>query len=485
MLFTLQFPIADSRAFVDFDAGKLNRPLWPVPLVDQDFVRSFGMIRRQWSGGLTGWIGENEICDAHRALRIPRLDLLRLPELKTPIPLKVAFRCFYSDGVAIAKFEVGIALPYLQDQDSLKQIPKQVFDYLLNLPVSIPNPRGKPANCKLWQAGRHLANLYAASSSRTLLTLPGDIAGWLVQPGNPIMIVEYHGLERAKVPFWSKNVTLSKYPDALVSHHIIPMHGLNLRLWMLNSEELPKEEARKLRIALLRIHAEKECLRRILTNLGIGRIQLSPRGGTSDALQDYLNTATRRILRLQGQSAAMVYEPSEDSVVELAFQAEETITPGEKDAILEALRRLEFRKNILLKAEQFVDQSSAGFKETTYMANMESAGLDKDKCDRIIAILAADAANTPPDSKSYFRNLVQKLFLPQAWENQIIGVWEGNTDYDARNLVKWVIGKGVAPGASELLIINLLDIVKTGLGTDDGAFVQGIINTYRAAQQQP
>jgi len=347
---TLQFPIVDARGFVSEATGRLSCPVWPAPMADFDFVRSFGMIRTRWSGGLSGWIGESEVCDARRALRLERLTPFYSPALGRPLPLKIAFRRFYYDGLAVAKYEIGIIVRYPDSPEPHPALPRELFVHLLELPVAIPNPRGQPRRCPLWQAGRALANLYTASSSHT--TVSEDAIKEWVQPGGPILFVEYLASQRAKVPFWGKNATLPKYPDAVLSYHIFPLHGLNLRLWILNQSTLPKEEARKLRIALLRLHAEKECLRRILADLGSGRIRPQPRSQAADDLQRYLNNAICRILRLGDQTTLDTAPLPGDNMVEQVIDLEDAINPGERSSILAALERLDVRRNIYRKVER-------------------------------------------------------------------------------------------------------------------------------------
>jgi hypothetical protein len=482
MLVTLQFPLADSREFVAFDTGKLVRPVWPIPLADHDFIRSFGMVRSRWNGGVTGWIGESQVCDAHNALRFRDLARLALPGFAPSEPLRIAFRRFYSDGLALAKFEVGIALPELAPGI---QIQRQAFNRLLDQQVEVPNPPGPPESTKLLQAGRFLARLYLASSTAADHPKTVSLPSWLVQPGNPILILEYRGSKNLKIPYPGKNVSLAQYKGIPISHHVIPRPGLNLRLWAINTLGLDKDETRVLRIALLRLHAEKQVIRQILTNLASKRIDIAPRGGESQALQDYLNEATRKILRLHGRSlqeeslAAAEGQP-EEAAVALAFQAEETITAGEREEIRQALSRLQVRKNILDKVGRYVDQASSS---TDVEAAMARAGLDRASVDRIIRVLAEQAAAEPLDPKSYFMNLVRALTVPTEWRNEIIGTWTGNTNYDARKLVDWALEKGQAANAVDMVIVNLVDKVRTGLGGDDALFFQGLVDAAHAAAQ--
>src|SRR5262245_9945923 len=70
MLLTIQFPIADSRKFID-RTGVLLVPKWPSPDPDREFVRYFGKIKSRKQGGIPTF-GENAICEARQAVRFPQ-----------------------------------------------------------------------------------------------------------------------------------------------------------------------------------------------------------------------------------------------------------------------------------------------------------------------------------------------------------------------------------------------------------------------------
>jgi hypothetical protein len=116
VLVGLQFPIADSRKFISAYTGRLNRPAWPSPEPEYEFVRSFGSIQTRGRGGLLGWVGENEICEADRVLRFDRLEPfytepyrgLGFVRDRNPVHLRCAFRRFFFDGLAVGKFETGV-----------------------------------------------------------------------------------------------------------------------------------------------------------------------------------------------------------------------------------------------------------------------------------------------------------------------------------------------------------------------------------------
>ena len=107
MLIVLQFPLADVRMFVTEDVKRLAKPVWSAIQPDQDFIRSFGVIRTRRRGGLTGWVSEENLCIAERALRILRTEesaaLFQRPGWR------LAFRTLYVDDYVAVKYEIGIA----------------------------------------------------------------------------------------------------------------------------------------------------------------------------------------------------------------------------------------------------------------------------------------------------------------------------------------------------------------------------------------
>lgn len=60
---------------------------------------------------------------------------------------------------------------------------------------------------------------------------------------------------------------------------------------------------------------------------------------------------------------------------------------------------------------------------------------DKQYLINTLASLAA-TAGIPP--KEYFRDIVDQLSLPDIWKNEIVDIWIGNTNIDARKLINWV-----------------------------------------------
>ena len=355
MLFTVQFPLADSRGFLERETYALDAPAWLTPLPGVDFVRSFGMVRRRPRGGLSGWLGEGVICEAERALRFRLLQPYAVTD-EEKVLFKVVFRRFYFDGLAVGKFEVGIAAWDHSDGALTAAQSEGLFNHLLRCPVAIPDPTGEEHRCELWQAGERLADLYRISTTETaVLEDPGVPQRWWVTAGEPVALLTHNAYdEELQIPFRGRFIPLGQFQAGNLSYHWVPLNGRQIGLWVIG-EEWQSDWLRELRIFLLRLHAEREVFRLVLRQLATGRIDVQPRSEASNALQYYLNEATRHIRRLQNHAD----ERAATDTAELARSAEDFINPGERDALLQALQAIDVRKNILRKVSNFVSKAAA------------------------------------------------------------------------------------------------------------------------------
>ncbi|MFC1718223.1 hypothetical protein ACFL6S_31495 [Candidatus Poribacteria bacterium] len=315
---------------------------------------------------MKGWVGENLICEAKRAIRFdagmpPYID----PKTDYRVPLRIVFRRLYFDGFAVGKYELGLAIP--RGTDFSMHQTEELFNHIFQIPITIPNPLGEPKHSQLWKAGKDLAELYLLSSFHTT-EMQRETEKFWVQNCSPLIMLVYNkDHDNIRFPFWGKSLELAATDlgdEINLSHHIIPYGGQRIRMWTIREQR--NGSARKLRIFLLRLYAEKECLKRILRNIETQKIQISPRSGNSDLLQEYLNTATRRINRFEANSDKL-FEEAE--IGELARQVEEAISPGESDALLTVLQKIDVRKNVYNKIETFLNQRIPG--STTQVIFME------------------------------------------------------------------------------------------------------------------
>lgn len=356
MFLSILFPFADSRYFLDGKVSLLGRPLWPSVSPDIDFVRSFGSIRKRKLGGMHGWIGEGAVCEANRALRFLHSPRFSNAAARVVIPISVAFRRFYFDGLAVGKLEVGLTtadVPALNRKQT-----GDLINHCLNLSVTIPplSPKavvaeqaGQATTTVLGQAGGPLARFYAACSISH--PPPVRLDNWWVAAGTPLLFLVHKYTERINIPYFGKRAN-GGLTNSELTYYEMPYRGRNLRMWVLGlSPVAAYRNVREIKICLLRLHAEHEVMRLVLQNIATNKIDIQPRTTASNMLQRYLNEATRRISRLGSQADGL----ATGDISELARESEDLMNPGERDALLESLKNIDVRRTIFSKVQEYVN----------------------------------------------------------------------------------------------------------------------------------
>jgi hypothetical protein len=356
MLLHLQFPVVDLRSLTGGEDSRLPVPNWPSPLRDEEFVRSAGMIRKRYGGGLQGWVGEELYCDARRAIRfVP--DSLGGRDFSAR-RVRIAFRRFYFDGTAVAKFEVGLAIEGSLDASDTNAL-NALLEKLLSLPVWIGRSKSKSPTCRLIESGKALAALYANSSNKHRSQGRAAWANWRQRPTSPLVVAGTPALF-IEAPPWQLDV--ANLPQKALA---IPMKDSELKLfnWRLKIDGrfLPAwaalhpsyvdvADVRKLRLYLLRLNAENQSLVRVLKAINSDTIKPEPRSPAADVLQDYLNTATANILHLSAKTRD--FATGNDTLLsQAAAAAENFLSEEERQSVLAQLKNLQIRKSIFRKVE--------------------------------------------------------------------------------------------------------------------------------------
>lgn len=352
MLLHLQFPMSDLREIFETEASsKLPAPSWPSPIPGEEFVRSFGCVRRRRGGGLNGWISESQFCNAENALTWTRSDLRRVSQ---PGRLRPAFRRLYSDGMAMVKLDVGLACAY--SERSLAG--DEILSSLSSLPTIIRRVDGSFTTVDLSQAGRYIAELYERSTSCIRTSHPYRPTR-LVRPEMGAVFIEISGNDQT--PDVPKNAVLfSPFSSRGASRLFFwrsKFGESEILVWLLRkarpegwTEEMSVLE-RELRIYLLRLNAEHIVLRRVVKEFAARQSRHTTDEDTSDTLQRYLNDAIRRVER---------YEHHANSMGDLENRAQYTarryfseISAGDFDALEQKLSLVRMRGNIRKKISQY------------------------------------------------------------------------------------------------------------------------------------
>lgn len=355
MLISIQFPIADSRRFVE-DTGRLRKPFWPLPTPDKEFVRNYGAIRIRPGGGLDGWVGENKICEASRSISLSSCLTVNNADSQSAIPLRVAFRRYFFDGLAVGKFELGLAT---KSRDAvildMRDI-KAFMEKFIGLKVRIRNHKGKHMEYSMISAGKPLADSYLYAT--TQIKHREKTKTWWVRDGSPLLFLECSSRDQVPVPYYAHEVNLPDRYNIELYHCLMPFQGGTIRMWFLskygNYSNEDSSYARRLRIYLQRLHAEHECLRLILRNAMAKSLTVVPRSHESGILQQYFNEATRRIGLLETKSSDQFHE----DICGFARESMNLLNPGQLDELQRALEPFDLRLNVSRKVVDYVRRES-------------------------------------------------------------------------------------------------------------------------------
>ena len=327
MFVVVQHPFADLRPFsVGARSRLVERPTWPLARPMIDFVRSSGSVRARPRGGVDEWDGEEVFCDASMALRFPdsMAHVQRGPAVLAA-GCRYSFRRFYSQGTT-ARIETGLRLAASVAQTA--PLPAAWLEALfawLSLDVAV-GPRGRRAPpVRLIDAGAPLAAHYLrASTQRYKLPLPPlpPVAGWLFQACTPSIVIETDEGDPVALPRHTSPVTVPAAVGRL--HHAWMQIGARrVSAWFVQRSGSDDPALRRLRIHLLRLHAEREALGALLAAVMQRKLDITQDVVLSDAIQQHLNGAIRAIER----PARFGVEQTE--MIDVARGAFETLFPGE------------------------------------------------------------------------------------------------------------------------------------------------------------
>lgn len=262
--------------------------------------------------------------------------------------LKCVFRGFYADGVALGKFDVGIARAVPDLALNAGTETAALARTMLELPAIVPLDSTKQT--PLGQAGSRLARAYLrASSASKPETAPLD--AW-VRAGSPILTIQHNARDRLVLPKDAIRVDAPEGGGGVdIRHASFSIGGFRRRVWLLGYHTVEDYAlARQLRIDLVRLHCERETLRLVLTMVATKAIDPEPRSEASDALQRYLQDAIERVLKLGRDRQSLVARLVGSTQDDRALSEVEALGTELKLQ----LERLDVRGNVLRKATAYV-----------------------------------------------------------------------------------------------------------------------------------
>jgi TIR domain-containing protein len=358
MFLTIQFPLLDFR-FLQVAMGRTERPKWPDPN-QKEIARYFGQIIDRGVRYYGPWDDEKRYSNARGVINLcgrgPQHFFTLLHESGSQS--RILFRRFQSDGKLFAKFDIGINDEFEQSlnaqptdkTDLRKLIFQHVKKYLL-CPVKIKVGSRLSPFISLIDAGKYLRSAYFWSTYAGKKSFDPKELTYQVENGEPEIILQIDSGKLDLACFEQQKIEiaeLSKENIQLFFDYIPYTQGrtsFKAKSWIIgvpvNKNNSPvlsadfgnyNQAIRFLRVNLLKIHQEKNILKRLLEVFG-GEEFKKRDEANKEIIFRYLH---KKVLNL-----SKVYRntQSQDKLIGIAFRLDETCYGAENfDNQIEGLK---------------------------------------------------------------------------------------------------------------------------------------------------
>ena len=375
MLLSIQFPFADFRRFLHRSTGFIGQPGWPSPVFriehpeNAPFVKGFGAVKRRNRGGLEFW-GEDVICDDRHAIKWPSPSTYKTISGRTGISFEIAFRRWFSDGLTVGKYELGIATTergsFCLAQDESGALMRWFVDHPVSAPPVVSQLPGPRQTCRLRDVPQHLQKRLFLATTRSAWLARNSFQQWWIESGSPLLFVQRRSdSEEIDLTPLVKRVRLDRFGIDITGYTLIikaaPASTADnepaIPLWVMATDRVfDRTVARQLRLCILRMHAEHECLRSCLDLINTGKIPIKRGSAATESLQLYLNEATKKLFRNQTILERLCGgrengDPPDISL--LAYSLFEKVWPGSVASLEMLLKTVDIRRNIGLNVGRY------------------------------------------------------------------------------------------------------------------------------------
>ena len=293
MILFLQFTITDTRYFSAYKYDILTKPNWPSPRPFNEFVRNTGKIVERGKGGQSSWVGENYICKVNRGITFARGTLPCGATISN-----LSKHLYATEKYLLAKYEFVFNLKISQanlkvDQNLLKQLINEVLASNVKIQVD-----GKSIDVPISQIQNLLKEFHF--NNVTVKSQADRKAGFEhLTVCTPQL---YFYLDQNEIP---KRLD-KNYKQIANIYNIAKLYGAwydhknnPFRVWIHHriSKSQRVTENRELRMTIMRMHSEYECLKNLVNGLTSGLITSEAMTPESDQLQKYFNFAIRTFLQ--------------------------------------------------------------------------------------------------------------------------------------------------------------------------------------------
>lgn len=337
MILFLQFTITDTRYFSPYKQDILKKPEWPSPRPFAEFVRNSGSIIERAKGGQASWVGENFICEVKNGIKFQRHSLPCGAAISN-----LSKHLYASEHYLLAKYEFVFNVKFSNalmrvDQHLMKTLINELLATEIKIKVD-----GEYINTSINQLQRPLKKFHYEN-----ITVKGkalqDCGFEHLRMCTPQL---YFYLDHNEFP----KKLATNYKQIANIYNIAELYGAwhshknnPFRVWIHRRISMSKriEKNRELRMTIMRLHSEYECLKNIFNSISNGTIQVKERTDESNALQRYFNLAIGTFLL---EEKTLEYKSWTSGFFDYFSKVFAQSAPGELERIKNKIQH--FRPNI-------------------------------------------------------------------------------------------------------------------------------------------
>jgi hypothetical protein len=353
MVIFIQHTITDLRPFTEESGGLLPIPSWPIPNANREFVKGAGLITERLKKGLDNWIGENTICKINKGIRITD----KIVNKKSTYKL-VGKHQFSTENFVLSKFEFIFACKSVKYEGVYWNRLEPLIKDILNVETKIKIGPNREVITTLNQIGGPLKKYHLFNSTYQSVLNPDVHLTYLYNCTPQIYVSvdrngDFYGPYNQFTPTFLSCFTRKTLSECRLYTALKTIGGIPVRLWIhsIRNEDSPLSFNRKLRISILRLHSEYECLKNVLTAIRKNLILINGRSKSSDNLQSYLNNTIKTILKEEKN----IKEYSERDFLETFKNMFFQFKPGELEFLRNKIQSFNFRPQIEGKTINYIE----------------------------------------------------------------------------------------------------------------------------------
>lgn len=294
-LVSIIFPLTDIRHIIGPEKTcLLPCPTWPQPEIRTNFIRNFGKVRIRKQGYEDGfWLGGDMYCEANGILKLPEHF-----DVGKGIGKVYVQRRFYSTGLTVCWLEILFSIK--QNEPDVKKANanfEELLNRILRMKIRIPQKMKRETECPILEAGPALARRFLESSTKSGAIEPEK---WWVSDGQPVMMIIAPKSEPPDNGFPKdsyRDVSFKSIGLDDIFHYTLhfPFEA-SVSVWRLYPSSLIYESViRSIRLNILRMHVEKECLFKILRYIKGNRFSLEREQEETQRLQFFLTHSLKKL----------------------------------------------------------------------------------------------------------------------------------------------------------------------------------------------